>query len=431
MIHDDVRKLVVVNRSDGLGERLRALLNGLYLARLTRSKLLFSWNFREDLTHHAIAPVTEMFSAEFIRDHFSESIDKNAFVELGRQIATEEELHDLVRGKAGWLVNQGSLQRLLPAELSPNGRQFKTIFESIAFAGPIADAIRSAQSVKRDADMTAIHIRAGDIVYGRFRFSDNFTRKALCAPVARAIIELALDRGSEVVLFSQDLEIGRQFSRFYNLRLASDLSRHFPTAVEQAMFEIALMAECNKIVAGGSGFAGLAAQIAGRNIVSPASALRPADQAKLIAYDLGFKGRETVYPPLQTAFSYWTAFHLLENEDRQDEAAGYLRSAIAYDPDNEFYVLRLASFLFSRGRDKEADIVLEDRLGAQEKNGSVIPKEVLSVLLSKSIARGYRLASDHEVFRLAMSRGSRLAEVLVNQISLAEGRQVSQLWSGF
>jgi hypothetical protein len=128
------------------------------------------------------------------------------------------------------------------------------------------------------------------------------------------------------------------------------------TPAEQAMFDVGLMARCSRIVAGTSGFAQLAALIAGIELTDPTSLRTPRESVELI--------RGAVHPlvaagasDLQRAFSLGRAAQLVLEGGDPDPALAVelLAGARELDPVNGFFPFLAATVAYQQGRTDEGE----------------------------------------------------------------------------
>lgn len=87
------KKLILASRDDGLGERLRAMLNALYICKHLDFEFGFVWQPLEastdEISNNKLAPIIvpkqeEIFSKEFIKKYSYNGIFKDAVDEFGK-----------------------------------------------------------------------------------------------------------------------------------------------------------------------------------------------------------------------------------------------------------------------------------------------------------------------------------------------------------
>jgi hypothetical protein len=245
------------NRTDGLGERLKAMLNALVLAKARDGEFSFNWRPRSNgaMQGHAVLPVEEMFSSEFIEKYFvSDTAYKNKKIYRlvdYKTIFTTEDSHladqDII------LVTQQSLnaQIKVPMEERLHDKDYGAAFSEIKLSPRLEAARAAAFDFDFESDHVAIHMRAGDIVYGRHRYSDRFLDKVVVYPLVEEIISELIENGNKVIVFGQDKESIACLQERYGVTSANGLMQSFDFCeTQKAIFEICLMSKCRTIFAG-------------------------------------------------------------------------------------------------------------------------------------------------------------------------------------
>src|SRR5690606_24992765 len=104
---------------------------------------------------------------------------------------------------------------------------------------PLREAIAVGRQLPLPANLTALHLRGGDVIAGELSRSARYQGKALPAPMAAHLIRSIEDGGGRVVLFGQDADRIRQLKG--DIR-ALDLSHLYPDEfalpAAQSLFEI-------------------------------------------------------------------------------------------------------------------------------------------------------------------------------------------------
>lgn len=357
-----LRRVVGV-RPDGLGIRLQCMLETMHLAELLAVDFAVAWpDPKPGLEHHAIVPAADMFMPAFRQRHVIPRPARGLYAEITGPVEDIEALTALGAGSRGWMIRSPSVLKSLPEDMRrPALGGFRRMFEAIAFQPHLSEAIAAAARAPIPKDAVAVHLRAGDIVYGRHRFGGRFTRKVVCLPVARRLVQTLTTEGRTVVLFCQDPLTADLFRGGQGVVIGSDLT---PTThvVAQALFEIALMSRCAEIYAGDSVFAHVAALIGDGSVINPGTVFRRSKQATMIEQDLFGEDSAPAYPPLQRAFAAWSGAEMLRAR-APERAMRLLETALKFDPENSCYVLRLASLQCSAGRADEAEALVERSFG--------------------------------------------------------------------
>jgi hypothetical protein len=250
-------RTVAAVRSDGLGQRLNSLLMAMHLADRLGVGYVFEWeSTKSRAAHHAVLSARDTFNNDY---RFERVLRRppGGHVAIDGRAVDLEALRAQADGAEGWLVADDGSYKSLPAEIlaTPPG-YFRGLFDQIDFRRYIKRAIAAAERVVLPPDAAAIHLRAGDIIYGGFRFTDRFNSKVIALPVARRLIEALAAEGRTVVLFGQDPAAADLFRNRRDILIAADRSTRLETDIEQAMFEIILMSRCDQIHAGRVPFIG-------------------------------------------------------------------------------------------------------------------------------------------------------------------------------
>ncbi|RZJ84187.1 MAG: hypothetical protein EON88_27610, partial [Brevundimonas sp.] len=399
---DTPAKIVLADRSDGLGQRLLSILKAMNLAQIMGVDYAFTWDHK-DLEHHALPAAEDVFTAEYLAAHVVER--PTGYFELSQPIADRAHMDRVAAGLKGWSLKSSTAYRRLPSELrrSPPGT-YATLFEAIEFRRYIRKAISAARQVKLAEQPVAIHLRAGDIIYGSYRYRDQFTRKVVALPVARWLIDHWRDAGRTVVLFAQDPRIAEQYRDQPGVIVAADLSERFATPIQRALFEITLMSRCAEIHAGFSAFAHVAARIGDFKARAPRDSLPVEQQVEVIRAALADPVARKRDTKLQIAFAAWAGADALLERERWTDAVPLLERAIADDPINGFYRLKLAALLYRLERDVEGDAVVA-RLFDTESRTLKKARQIALAALNEKSGKGLTFQAERVIFADAEMRG--------------------------
>jgi hypothetical protein len=350
----------IVDRTDGLGHRLMAMVWARALSRHYKTSFAFTWKEREggSAAHHATETAEAIFSSDFIREHWLAAAPDRPVMHQTHLIdkyfpAAPPSAKDPVLV----LANVVSPTQMARVRQELGGRAFARSFERIGFSPKVNGALRAAREAAVPKGATAIHLRAGDIVYGPFRCMSKFSKWVLPFEVASAYVAERRAAGEQVVIFGQDVELGQALAQAHGAVWSGDLMPgSLATPAEQAMFDVGLMARCSRIVAGTSGFAQLAALIAGIELTDPTSLRTPRESVELI--------RGAVHPlvaagasDLQRAFSLGRAAQLVLEGGDPDPALAVelLAGARELDPVNGFFPFLAATVAYQQGRTDEGE----------------------------------------------------------------------------
>lgn len=402
---------MLAHQADGLGERLNALLNAMRVSRLLGVDYRFSWpmGLAKD-PHHAIVPAKEVFTAEFLDAHRigTKAVDKVDDI-VGP--ADLESLHaQLAAARRGLRARARPLStRIDPAAVPEITAGFAAEFDAVGFHPQIVAAIEAARAFPLGDDGVGIHLRAGDILYGRYRTLTHSWYKIISAPVARSLIRRHREAGREVIVFGQDAELIAELCTSTGatdasvLRAAQDLSRP-----GEAIFDLVLLSRCDRIIAGHSGFAIQAASISGRSVDNHLDLVPPDEIIEITRVDMAEFGDR--YAPVHREFAWWAAFYAGRHELDDDTATALLTAAFDADPTNPRSRLHLAARHFAAGRREPGDDVLIDALRA-DVTMAVDPTLASVLLFSLITVRGFDSIEIHDDILEAAEAGSRPAAI--------------------
>lgn len=360
------RPIAYACRTDGLGERLRAIVNAIALAKTLNIEFRFEWcDNKADNGFHAVPGVDRVFSRAFINRYYRP-----------RDTLTERCIVDFDH----WGENNADVYRVnqtIPRKLRTNpaiakaaraGMQ-KRAFSRIGFSDEIATVIAQAEAVALGDDTLAIHLRAGDIVYGEFKHSPHFTLKVIPYLIAERMIIEARDQGQQVLLFSQDPALAAFFAARYDVLVAQTFASSTFNAVQHAMFDIILMSRCRRIVAGESGFAIVASAISGSEFVSHLEWMPRDAMAQALADGLRLPSNErNDLPALHVASGCAAAIQLGHATLADTALLDLAQLGMKHDPHNEFlplYAFFIAHRHLLETQDDEALRVVNDNIESE------------------------------------------------------------------
>ena len=401
------KKYVVTRRSDGLGERLNAMLNAIRLADLLDLEFRFTWpsNLSTD-PHHAIGDPRELFSAEFLEKHLETDPIADGYPlpnGTGNDLAS---LRAQLRHVNGIRAPHRPLSTVIDPDAVPEVTRGLSIeFAKLGWSPQVQAAIDLARTIDLGTAPVGIHLRAGDNLYGRYGRWARYTEKVVSAPVARAIIERHAAEGHEVIVFGQDAELIEELCSTTAARAASGLhpEGEWPRPAA-ALFDLALLARCEKIISGTSGFAYQAAAISDNTVTEYMKLLSPAEILRVTEEDLRMHGDR--YSPVQRSFAYWLAYFVGRHDLPDDQAVQLLESAIDADPKNERHHLHLAARHFHGGRIEPGERVLLDVMAQDLQRGRIFQSAELFALLTIGGFDALELFPD---FDMAIDEGSAIA----------------------
>lgn len=348
------------NRRDGLGERLRALLNAMVLAQYTQGSFYFAWS--KSSSYKDILDAGTLFSESFVENHKLE-VDKVAQLNL-KPIAKTKILNNT--DENGYLAQRNdNIKKLLKnSGYTLDPQDYKKAFDNIGFSENILSVINYARSLKLNDKVVAIHLRAGDVVYGRIRYVHGFTEKVIPLYVLESLIVTFKKEGYQVLIFGQDNSLCEYLKNEFEVTYSLDLIERPYSQMEEAIYDIVLMSRCQKILAGSSGFAIVSSWIGGIELESYQNYIT--DEEAMDAFNVaiapdGVLNSNKVHPLLR---SFALVFHTLSYEEHIgiDEKVNILEYALKLDPNNIYSKMLLALALYEKGSFIEANRLIYNEL---------------------------------------------------------------------
>jgi len=254
----------VAKRVDGLGERLRALLNAMALSEMYGGRFCFHWPSKgSDKEWHSLGGVEEFFSEGFVSRYHLDSLAVLQGVNDVREFFDS--------GNAGvYNCNQSVSKELFrsPEEFKRFEDLLVLAYSKMEFSFEVERAIRAAESISIPDESCALHLRAGDLIYGRFKASLIHCGKAMPFPLAVKIIEeVRQEDGRNILVFGQDPQLIEGLTKKYGVCSSTGLMPDGYTNIQQSFFDIVLMSKCSRIYAGTSGFSVFSARISKAKLV--------------------------------------------------------------------------------------------------------------------------------------------------------------------
>ncbi len=398
--------MVLSRRGDGLGERLNSLLNAMRLAEILGVDFRFTWPIgwvgKDPL--HAITRADEFFSADFLGDHLMATDDaRRGFEELTGPADLDSLRRQLAAADRGLMAPGRPLSTLIDQQALPAvNRGFAAAFDAVGFHPSIDAVIAAARAIPLDARTVGIHLRGGD-TFGHYRAWTAYWYKIVPLPVARALILRFQAEGCQVVVFGEDTQT---IVDLCGTTGATDASTMRPTtamtSAEAALFDMALLAQCDRIVSGWSGFAIQAASISDKSVEHYLDIVPPSDVIAATRSDLG--PHDDRYDPARRAFAWWAAYYGARHELTHDESVELVRASIDADPTNPRARLRLAALSYREGLLESGDDALVDALVIDVAAGGLTLESVM--VLSLLTQRGFDSAEIVDDFELGARDGS-------------------------
>lgn len=385
-------KTVFSNRSDGLGERLCAMINAMRIADVLDIPFGISWTDKvwnpdyeqltADKTKHVIGQSIiakeMMFSKDFIQACVNNTIKKSDLAPFPKAGLSKDAVK--AAKTMGWVTDQRYLEKSCSKEfLATLKMSSAEAFDQIGFSLRIRTIISEARQLDLPP-FVALHLRSGDMVYGKVREWGLWGDKVINPLIAGDIIEKAKKKGQSVLVFGQDQQVLKGLQKAHGVHLAGTFSQLLGyNATERAMFEIILMSRATDIISGDSGFSRAASMIAGKNMLGIFS------QYSAIGYSdvtlAALKNPSIDLHPMMAAYAYWQAYAFGRTLRSVPQLIEIVTKAAELDPANEMYNVIRAALHYRLGADDAAENIIKARLAAFDGGKASIKHPFIKQLL--------------------------------------------------
>lgn len=392
-------------RDDGFGERLRAILHAMVLAKYYNGQFYFDWPAFNNWSGgkiplqgaHSVFEIEQTFDKDFIDSHRidSKKLRTIKLVDIKEKI----DYKSLVEYD-GIFVNQGAMS-------------FHGVFGDVKFSNKLENVNTDVDHIfsrfDKDAKVGAIHFRMGDIVYGAHRFRNLFYYKVVPIYILKVLIDKLKNDGYQIILFGQDKDFCSNMAEKYNIMYSGNfISDRNYDVLQKAFFDIALMSKCDKVIAMHSGFAELATLIGKakkitkyHDYLSEQEIYDSFDEFKVGAFSFGDVN------PLLASFTISHFLNEFGDKIDLDRRILLIRECVELDDVNPYYKLILAKYLYEANLSQDADMLVLNELGKKQEFS-------LNWLTQDRDWTGKTTLSKHiNEFQKAVDKGSLVAALLV------------------
>lgn len=340
--------VVLCGRNDGIGDRIKALLNSMIISEAAGGRFLFHWPALDrvfDAQFLQMPPVERMFSSSFIAAHHitAARLRSLAPTTLSRDLREFAGLS--LQDLRGVYIAQGG-ERLRPGShigpLTISADCYQRAFKRLEFSAEIESAFDAARGAEIPEGAVALHIRSGDLVYGEYRYFGTLESKVIPLEIAEFLLRSKLE--TKFVVFCQDRDILNRVKMLPNVIIPDDLlGGRTLDPVQSILFEISLMSRCKRIIAGSSAFAALAALISGNELeaitthLTAQTCIDVAMSSSELTTDLPGVSRQ------QRAMTAWWVIVTFADTLVSPQELQLVRHARAMDPVNPQYWLHEAA----------------------------------------------------------------------------------------
>jgi hypothetical protein len=327
---------VIANRTDGAGERLKAIVNAIFISEMMDLDFKFTWLERMGGGNkfHATECKESIFSKEFIDDyHIEKRTEPKSDLGMGLFKNFDGDLALIANRLANnnLIMDQRDMSSLFPS-LAPIN--LFSSFQKIGFSENIQSVKESALNFKPPKNSIAIHMRSGDIIHGPHRHTCRHTQKVITVPVALELIKRAKSKGYNVVLFGQnlaELKLVKETSSVNTIHELYDFGSL--SSFAQVMAEFMLLTKFDLLIAGNSGFAHLPARISSLKVIPPKDWL---NRDEYLACALEFASSELAAKvPRQSCYALMTSYYELAAFTPANQAIEILNKANSIDVENQ------------------------------------------------------------------------------------------------
>jgi chondroitin synthase len=369
------RTIFLAQRTDGFGERLRALLNAKALADYYSSEFKFDWKlmYHGGRDMNAVASKELTFSDSFIEDYHVDVINITD-QSIGRVDDYEQTLSH--EDDNYFDVTQNTNLSKIPflkqvfSEIN-----LADVFLSIKFSEELDHAINAANHVYFDKDSIAIHLRAGDIIFGKAGYTDRYVNKVIPYTLAIMFIKMFHEQGNNIVLFGQDNEFCQFLVKEYNVTYADSLCPKSYTKEQRCLFDIVLMSKCTKVIAGSSGFSILACNIGNIKRSDPKSILSKKESVLSTIKMLKETSDDVKKHYKQISFTCNWAISNGRDFIEDKDFNFLVNLGFENDPSNYLFVFLKAIYFFKINDIEQVELILHEYLSS-----SVHCKELINVI---------------------------------------------------
>ncbi|OCX43220.1 hypothetical protein A7X81_08240 [Campylobacter ornithocola] len=383
---------IISAKPDGFGMKLYSILAGMFLAKKTGLKFLFSWYTPADFANKtekclgiSFGSVDEVFSSEFISHYYISNslVEKNhGFFIHSKKRTFEEISYGPYENKWGWYAPgiEGGLLNEWIENISLNDCivELKKNYDSILFSEKFEYIRRqSTNDAQEYGKFVALHIRGADIVY-----SEHYKRFALYGFVGdkffpyEIAVELALyeiKKGNKIIVFGQDISMNTSFVQYIskitnqkNITTIDDfLEKYKLNDFERSFYEMNFMSKAQLIYTPGiskqkSAFSYCSMIISGtNNAISFHDLYSRKDQFNIILR----RSQEFETNNKYKSFSYLRLFLLSRDlKYKEKDSIKYIQKAYEYDPENESYVILIVKMLFLMQQYDKAEEYLKETI---------------------------------------------------------------------
>ncbi|MDR1007901.1 MAG: hypothetical protein LBL65_04970 [Campylobacteraceae bacterium] len=353
-------KFVIAERRDGLGARLTAVFNAILISEVTGISFYVYWSKSGiGKEFHSVESVDSIFSKEFIKNHL-----------LGEKVSEKFRLIPYCREnikniKDFWIesINQdnciaGHGYLLDMPRMSGEEKHMwtKRVLNKLDFSEEIKLAIKEAYNIPLPRSVVAIHIRSGDVVYGKYETRITYSYKVICTPLVAYFVKKFQKEGKTTVLVGQESEFISEMAQQFGAIDASAFYLDGFSPAQKSLFDTILISRCEYIIAEMSSLPRLARMFSGVEVKSIFSLYSEQKLASIIESEIKEYGDN--FHDMQKAYSFFLA-HTYTCKNASFGKSDYLlSSALSFDSENPIYMFLKAANYYKHKKLSEAEDIL-------------------------------------------------------------------------
>ncbi|BEK52567.1 hypothetical protein I11999_03380 [Campylobacter coli] len=376
----------IMERIDGLGSRLIALMNAFFLAEYTEyNKVKFIWRknrpfkntktedtktgFRREnsgkveIVGLCVEDKDVIFSQQFLYQYHMDNID-GRIINFDKSYGSLEEFKNYLKLNPNVFFNVPLTDlffRKYLRNLDPifYRNKMSLIWNKIEFSDNIKRVIAIANNVAQECgDFVCIHIRSGDAIYDYADFRKFNTQQfyhVTSAELAMGIID-SIDNSKKIILVGDDLRTLEVIADYYSKdRIATINSFRDPTQMsnlELFFFDVIFMSKATLLYGTHSAVIRLANFIGNQTFFNNYNVFTDQEYYFILKKYFPILNLH----PSQKAYSLFSLFVIGKKLDEPySSLINYLEKALHYDYDNDKYRVHIVDCLLREGKIYEAD----------------------------------------------------------------------------
>lgn len=437
-----LKAVFLATRSDGLCQRLLAIMNAKVLAHHFDGEFGFLWEDKAYLKsdRHTVSDKARIFSDPFLVRHLLQKQLGMRRLRVYADKRHDQAAFDLLMNDARevgyFLVHQASELTasfpFLADRVSP--QDYQNAFDALDFSAPIQAAVDLARHCPLPSDAIAIHVRGGDIVHGKHSYNGVYCDKALSALEIEGLVK-HLPKDRSIFLIGQEQDVIDMLSVSHdNVYDGAKLVQR-PHLGDEAdvIFDVVLMSRMKDIYAANSAVSQLAARIGNsvfHDIANFDVTLCASPRVLSTKRYRSVSDNQKSYSLLKLVLSE------IEKGDLK-KALTFAERLVYFRPENVYYLVLIGLLYAENDRFDEAEqqfsAALDHRMPAPDNtlefilteklsNQDIIPEALVAVLESLDLERYPISVFVHSLYRVSRGTAPDCRQRLKQVLSSVEAR---------